>query len=54
MSKNKKDDWEYFDDCAICRAMEIARKEGRDLTEQQLKEVFAKQNLENRLKEKKK
>ena len=34
--KNKKDEWEGFDDCAICRAM----KEGKAGTMEELKEAF--------------
>lgn len=46
----KKDDWEYFDDCAICQAMEEAGKQGKSLNAEELEFVFAKQNLKNRLK----
>lgn len=40
---------EYFDDCAICQAMEKAEKEGKSLGQGELETVFAKQNLKNRL-----
>lgn len=29
-----------YDDCPICQAMKKAEEEGRDLNEQELKEVF--------------
>lgn len=35
-NKNKKDEWEGFDDCPICQAM----KEGRAGTTEELKEAF--------------
>ena len=47
--KKSKDDWEYFDDCAICQAMKVADEEGRDLTKEELETVFVKQNLKNKL-----
>ena len=31
----------YFDDCAICRAMKRADERGRDLSLNELKDVFA-------------
>lgn len=50
--KNKKNNEasEYFDDCAICQAMEKAEKEGKSLGVEELEIVFAKQNLKNKLK----
>ena len=39
--KNKKTDWEFFDDCEICKAM----KEGKASTHEDLMEVFRKQKL---------
>ena len=46
---NKKDKFilvsntdQLFDDCPICRAMKAAQEEGRQLTEAELKEAFAK------------
>ena len=35
-------DDELFDDCPICRAMKAAQDDGRELTEQELKEAFKK------------
>ena len=35
-NKNKKDEWENFDDCAICQAM----KNGEASTMEGLKKVF--------------
>lgn len=46
--KESKGDWEYFDDCLICQAMEISDEEGRDLSKEELETVFAKQNLKNK------
>lgn len=38
---NKKQaGWKYFDDCLICKAMEKAEKQGRDLSETELKDAF--------------
>ena len=34
----------YFDDCPICRAMKKAEEEGRAISEDELKEAFAKAN----------
>lgn len=53
VEKKQKDDWEYFDDCAICQAMKVSEEQGRDLSVEELKTVFAKQNLKNKLKNKK-
>ena len=42
-TKNKtkvEDDWEEFDDCPICQAMKKAKENGRDLTSEELLEVF--------------
>lgn len=36
-----------YDDCEICRAMQRAEKEGRNLCEAELLEAFAKQNKIN-------
>lgn len=41
--------WDFFDDCAVCEAMRIAEKRGRDLTMQELMEAFAKANAQNPL-----
>ena len=44
--KNKKDDIfligpeDYFDDCPICQEMKKAEKEGRGLTENEIKLAF--------------
>ena len=38
--KNKKE--ELFDDCPICQAMKAAQEQGRELTLEELKEVFKK------------
>lgn len=34
----------YYDDCPICQAMKKAEEEGKSLSEEELKEVFAKAN----------
>lgn len=52
-TKNEKTS-EYFDDCAICQAMEKAEKEGKSLGVEELETVFAKQNLKNKLTKSKK
>ncbi|MDO8512645.1 MAG: hypothetical protein Q7S57_05190 [bacterium] len=36
-----------YDDCEICRAMQGAEKEGRDLSEAELMEAFTRQNKIN-------
>ncbi|MFZ3073689.1 MAG: hypothetical protein WA093_00950 [Minisyncoccales bacterium] len=33
---------QFFDDCLICKAIQAARAEGRQLTEAELKEAFGK------------
>ena len=33
---------EFFDDCPVCRAMKAAQEQGRELTLEELKEVFKK------------
>ncbi len=45
--KQNSTDWEYFDDCAICSAMEQADKQGKSLSESELKEAFRRQNEKN-------
>ena len=43
--KKKKDsNWDYFDDCAICKEMKRAAQEGKSLTEKELKTAFRKAN----------
>lgn len=49
--KKSKNDWEYFDNCGICQAMEEADKKGGSLNLEELESAFAKQNLKNKLKE---
>lgn len=34
----------FYDDCPICQAMKKAEEEGRSLSEEELKEAFAKAN----------
>jgi len=44
-SKNKKSaDWQYFDDCLICKAMQTADEQGRSLSGKELRDVFDKAN----------
>ena len=37
-----KEEWDYFDDCAICQEMKKADEENRSLTETELKKAFVK------------
>lgn len=37
---------ELFDDCPICRLMKSAKEQGREPTEEELKEAFAKAEKE--------
>ena len=37
---NIKEEFEYSDDCAICQEMKKAEKEGRNLTENELKKDY--------------
>lgn len=53
-NKKSKNDWEYFDDCLICEVMKKADKQGKNLGQEELEVVFAKQNLKIRLAKKKK
>ena len=41
-NKNSKKDEEFFDDCPICQAMKAAKEQGREPTEEELKEAFKK------------
>lgn len=34
------DDFEFDDDCAVCRAMKKAKERGKDLTEKELIKAF--------------
>lgn len=43
----KKTDWEYFDDCYVCQAMKKSDEGGKDLSVEELKEVFRKTNESN-------
>lgn len=47
MEKNKKlnnklNEDDLFDDCPICQAMKAAQEQGRELTIEELKELFKK------------
>jgi hypothetical protein len=44
MPKKKKEDdeWEPFDDCAVCQAMAFAKREGREPTMEELTAAFKK------------
>ena len=35
---------DLFDDCPICQAMKVAKKEGRELSLSELQELFKKAN----------
>ena len=41
-NKNSKKDEEFFDDCPICWAMKSVKEQGREPTEEELKETFKK------------
>lgn len=43
----QKTDWEYFDDCYVCQAMKKSDEGGKDLSVEELKEVFKKANEQN-------
>jgi hypothetical protein len=49
--KIEQDDW--CNDCMVCTAMRIAEKTGKYPSVQELEVIFAKQNLKNKLNEKK-
>ena len=40
--KSKLKDEEFFDDCPICQLMKAAKEQGREPTEEELKEAFKK------------
>lgn len=40
------DDEDLFDDCPVCQAMKAAKEQGREPTEEELKEAFAKDKEE--------
>lgn len=42
-----KKDWEYFDDCYVCQAIKKSDERGKDLSVEELKEVFRKANENN-------
>lgn len=42
--KENVDVWDFFDDCAICQAMKKAQKEERELSLEELEEVFKEAN----------
>ena len=46
-SKFRSSDWEFFDDCGICQAMKTAEKHDRNLSLEELKCAFKKQNNKN-------
>lgn len=43
-------DEDFYDDCQICRAMKAAKKEGRELSFDELQELFRKANEEQKFK----
>lgn len=45
--KSRSSKWEYFEDCGICQAMKNAEKHDRDLSMEELKYAFKKQNSKN-------
>lgn len=38
---------DYFDDCYICQQTKKAEEEGKDLSVEELKEIFEKANKQN-------
>lgn len=37
----------YFDDCLICRAMKDSYESGKEMSTEELREIFKKQNEKN-------
>lgn len=46
-TKKKENSWEYFDDCYVCQATKKAEKEGKNLSVEELTEIFRKANEKN-------
>lgn len=44
--KANRDDF-YFDDCAICRGMKETEEQGKNLSLEELRALFKKQNSQN-------
>lgn len=47
IKKQKKTDWEYFDDCIVCQGMKKSEEQGRELSLEELQELFQKANEQN-------
>ena len=45
--KKKEKNLDYFDDCYICQETKKAEEEGKDLSAEELKEIFRKANGQN-------
>lgn len=45
--KRKKSDGEYFDDCYVCQMTKKAEEEGKNLSVEELQEIFRKANEQN-------
>ncbi|OGH14580.1 MAG: hypothetical protein A3H50_01490 [Candidatus Levybacteria bacterium RIFCSPLOWO2_02_FULL_37_10] len=45
--RTKKAEPFYFDDCYVCQATKKAEKEGKDLSVEELTEIFRKANEQN-------
>lgn len=43
----KREEWEYFDDCAICQAMKQAGAAGKELSGKELLDAFGRQNAKH-------
>ncbi|MFC1647302.1 hypothetical protein ACFL1A_03380 [Patescibacteria group bacterium] len=48
-NEDKFTDEDFFDDCIICQGMKKAQKKGRPMGEEELKDLFAKQNRKNKV-----
>lgn len=45
--RKKEKNSDYFDDCYVCQATKKAEKEGKDLSVEELTEIFRKANEKN-------
>lgn len=45
--QKKKEEDDYFDDCYICQQTKKAEEEGKNLSVEELKEIFEKANKQN-------
>ncbi len=45
--KKKQEEEDYFDDCYVCQQTKKAEEEGKNLSVEELKEIFRKANERN-------